>query len=100
MIIAVLALALVSGLLIGCIGIGGVLLVPILSLMGIDVHAAIAASMFGYLFSGLIGTWLYARKASIDWPSALWLPPPPPPAGPPRAAPPPPPPRRRPPPLA
>jgi uncharacterized membrane protein YfcA len=73
MIIAVIALALVSGLLIGCIGIGGVLLVPGLSFLGTDVHAAIAASMFSYLFSGLIGTWLYARKASIDWPSALWL---------------------------
>ncbi len=71
--IGIIALALVSGTLIGCIGIGGVLLVPILSLMGVDVHVAIAASMFGYLFSGLIGTWLYARKASIDWPSALWL---------------------------
>jgi uncharacterized membrane protein YfcA len=71
--IAVVALALVSGLLIGCIGIGGVLLVPVLSFLGTDVHAAIAASMFSYLFSGLIGTWLYARKASIDWPSALSL---------------------------
>jgi uncharacterized protein len=71
--IAIVALALVSGLLIGCIGIGGVLLVPVLSLIGVDVHVAIGASMFSYLFSGVIGTWLYARKASIDWPSALWL---------------------------
>lgn len=69
----ILALALVSGLLIGCIGIGGVLLVPILSLAGIDVHEAIAASMFGFIFSGLIGTWLYARRSSIDWASAAWL---------------------------
>jgi uncharacterized membrane protein YfcA len=69
----ILALALVSGLLIGCIGIGGVLLVPILTLAGVDVHAAIAASMFGFIFSGLIGTWLYARRASIDWGSAAWL---------------------------
>ena len=71
--IGILALALVSGLLIGCVGIGGVLLVPVLSLIGIEVHAAIAASMFSYLFSGVIGSWLYARKASIDWTSALWL---------------------------
>src|SRR5882724_6282872 len=71
--IGVLALALVSGLLIGCIGIGGVLLVPILALTGTDVHAAIAASMLAYIFSGVIGSWLYAAKASIAWNSALWL---------------------------
>jgi uncharacterized membrane protein YfcA len=71
--IPVVALALLSGLLIGCIGIGGVLLVPILSIAGIDVHEAIAASMFAFIFSGFIGTWLFAREASIDWPSAAWL---------------------------
>src|SRR5215471_16702318 len=71
--IGILALALVSGLLIGCIGIGGVLLVPVLALGGVDVHAAIAASMFAYLFSGVIGSWLYAAKASIEWSAALWL---------------------------
>jgi uncharacterized membrane protein YfcA len=69
----ILALALVSGLLIGCIGIGGVLLVPILTLAGVDVHEAIAASMFGFIFSGLIGTLIYARRSSIDWASAVWL---------------------------
>jgi uncharacterized protein len=69
----VLLLALVSGLLIGCIGIGGVLLVPVLSLIGIPVHAAIAASMFSYIFSGVIGVWLYAREGSIEWVSAGWL---------------------------
>jgi uncharacterized protein len=69
----ILALALVSGLLIGCIGIGGVLLVPILTLAGIEVHEAIAASMVGFIFSGLIGTFLYARRSSIDWNSTAWL---------------------------
>jgi uncharacterized membrane protein YfcA len=71
--IGVLTLALVSGLLIGCIGIGGVLLVPILALSGTDVHAAIAASMLAYILSGIIASWLYAAKASIAWRSALWL---------------------------
>lgn len=69
----ILALALVSGLLIGCIGIGGVLLVPILTLAGTDVHEAIAASMFAFIFSGVIGTWIYARRSSIDWSSTAWL---------------------------
>jgi uncharacterized protein len=71
--IGIVGLAAVSGLLIGCIGIGGVLLVPGLSLAGMDVHEAIAASMFSFIFSGLLGTWLYARKGSIEWTSAGWL---------------------------
>ena len=71
--LATIALSLASGLLIGCIGIGGVLLVPCLSLAGIDVHAAIGASLLTYVFSGVIGVALYARHGSIDWRSAAWL---------------------------
>jgi uncharacterized protein len=71
--IGIAALALLAGVLIGCIGIGGVLLVPCLSLAGIDVHAAIAASMFSFIFSGAIGLLLYARQGSIIWGSAAWL---------------------------
>ena len=71
--LGLVALSLVSGLLIGCIGIGGVLLVPCLSLAGIDVHAAIGASLLTYIFSGVIGVALYARHGSIDWRSATWL---------------------------
>ena len=71
--IGLFALALASGLLIGCVGIGGVLLVPVLSLAGIDVHDAIAASMFTFIFSGVIGIWLYQREGSIAWESAIWL---------------------------
>jgi uncharacterized membrane protein YfcA len=58
MIAAIATLALISGVLIGCIGIGGVFLVPCLSLAGVDVHAAIGASMFSFIFSGAIGVWL------------------------------------------
>ena len=68
--IGMAGLALVAGALIGCIGIGGVLLVPSLALAGTDVHEAIGASMFAFIFSGAIGTYLYAAKASIDWRSA------------------------------
>jgi len=67
------ALALVSGVLIGCVGIGGVLLVPCLTFLGVDVHEAIAASMFSFVFSGIVGVWLYSRAGSIDWISANWL---------------------------
>jgi uncharacterized membrane protein YfcA len=71
--VVIIGLSLVSGLLIGCIGIGGVLLVPCLSLAGIDVREAIGASMFSFIFSGAIGVWLYARHGSIEWRSAAWL---------------------------
>ena len=67
-------LSVIVGALIGGIGIGGVLLVPILTYtFAIDVHMAIAAAMFSYLFSGLVGATIYARKRSINWMMALWL---------------------------
>jgi uncharacterized membrane protein YfcA len=62
------------GVLIGGVGIGGVLLVPMLTyLLGLDVHTAIAAAMFSYLFSGLVGALVYGRKKSIQWKAAFWL---------------------------
>ncbi|NKB56569.1 MAG: TSUP family transporter [Alphaproteobacteria bacterium] len=62
------------GGLIGAAGIGGVLLVPFLAyVMGIDIHLAITAAMFGFIFAGLMGAVLYARYGSIRWAMAGWL---------------------------
>ena len=62
------------GVLIGGIGIGGVLLVPMLTyLSGIEIHLAIGVAMFSYLFTGAIGATIYARRGSIRWPMAAWL---------------------------
>ena len=62
------------GGLIGCVGIGGVLLVPILTyIFNIDIHIAIAAAMFSYFFSGIVGTLIYAQKGSIKWAQTRWL---------------------------
>jgi uncharacterized membrane protein YfcA len=70
----VFAIALVAGALIGCVGIGGVLLVPALVyLADVPIHSAIAAAMFSYLFSGGAATWVFARKGAIDWASSAWL---------------------------
>ena len=67
-------LALFVGVFIGCVGIGGVLLVPgLVYLVGMDVQLAIATCMFSYLFSGAAGAVEYARRGSIRWPMALWL---------------------------
>jgi len=63
-----------SGLLIGCIGIGGVILVPALVfLAGITIQVAIPAAMFAYIFSGLVATAVFARNKSIHWSMAIWL---------------------------
>ena len=66
--------AVIVGVLIGAIGIGGVLLVPTLTyILGLGIHVAIATAMFTYLFSGAIGAFEYARQDSIHWSMALWL---------------------------
>ncbi|MDH3714992.1 MAG: sulfite exporter TauE/SafE family protein [Gammaproteobacteria bacterium] len=65
---------LLVGILIGCIGIGGVLLVPSLVYVGgMDVHIAIASCMFSYLFSGTIGAIEFAKRRSIRWSMCGWL---------------------------
>ena len=62
------------GILIGGIGIGGILLVPMLTfIFGMSVHQAIGAAMFSYIFSGLVGAVMYARECSIRWNMAFWL---------------------------
>jgi len=34
---------------------------------GLTIHQAAATSLFTFLFTGLLGTWLYQRRSSIDW---------------------------------
>ena len=66
--------AIVAGFLIGAIGIGGVLLVPMLTYgLGINIHVAISVAMFSYIFSGAMGVFLYGRRGSIDWRTSIWL---------------------------
>lgn len=67
-------IGLLAGLLIGTIGIGGVILVPLLSfVLGFDLHVAMAASSLSFLFPGIVGTLTYAKKRSIVWEKVLWL---------------------------
>ncbi len=67
-------LGLVAGISIGCIGIGGIILVPALTYLGgIPIQTAIAGAMMGYLLTGAVGTVIFARKKSIRWSMALWL---------------------------
>jgi uncharacterized membrane protein YfcA len=72
--IALTVLGLASGLLIGCIGIGGVILVPALVFMGdIPIQRAIPAALLAYIVSGLVATAIFARRKSIRWSMAVWL---------------------------
>ncbi|MBT6414932.1 sulfite exporter TauE/SafE family protein, partial [Candidatus Puniceispirillum sp.] len=69
-----LACGFVAGALIGCIGIGGVVLVPLLVYFGgVDIKLAISAAMFAYIISGLVGTFVYAQSKSIQWSMAFIL---------------------------
>lgn len=60
--------AVVVGLFIGTVGVGGVLLIPVLVVVGgISIHAAAATALFTFLFTGLLGTYLFQRRGSINW---------------------------------
>lgn len=62
------AVAAFVGLLIGTVGVGGVLMVSYLALFTtLSIHEAAATSLFSFLFTGILGTWLYQRRGSIDW---------------------------------
>jgi len=67
--LAVIATAsLLIGIAIGATGIGGVLLVPFLTLiLDIDVRRAIAAVLLSYLPSCIVAVVLYGRRGSIPW---------------------------------
>ncbi len=48
------------------------LLVAFLALFGgLSIHQAAATSLFTFLFTGILGTWLYQRRRTIDWRIAL-----------------------------
>ncbi len=62
------AVAAAVGLFIGTIGVGGVLLIPFLVMLGgLGIHAAAATALFTFLFTGLLGSYLFQRRGSISW---------------------------------
>lgn len=68
--LAVIATAV--GFFIGAVGVGGVLLIPFLVLLGkLDIHSAAATALFTFLFTGLLGSWLFHRRGSIRWRLAI-----------------------------
>src|SRR5215204_1740037 len=72
--IMLLVLALIVGVLIGCVGIGGVLLPPALVYVGgLDFHLAAATSVWAFLFCGAAGTLTYSSRRNVDWRMVAWL---------------------------
>jgi uncharacterized membrane protein YfcA len=70
----IIAAVIVIGFLVGAVSIGGVIIVPLLVfLTDIDIHVAVASVIFTAIFTGAVGTYMYARMGAVDWPSCLWL---------------------------
>ena len=62
------AVAVLVGLLIGTVGIGGVLLIPALKLLTpLSIQSSMATALFTFVFTGVVATVLFQRRGSIDW---------------------------------
>ena len=55
----------VAGLMIGAIGVGGIIVVPVLIEAGIDVQRAIACAMASYIAAGLVGAAMYFQQGHL-----------------------------------
>jgi uncharacterized membrane protein YfcA len=67
-----LASCFVVGIFIGAVGVGGVLLIPaLMTFSNLTVHQAAATALFSFLFTGILGTWLFMRRGSIEWCTSL-----------------------------
>jgi uncharacterized membrane protein YfcA len=66
-IVLLAASALAVGVMIGCVGVGGVLLpFALLHLAGLDIHLAVSTSMWSFLFTGLAGAAIYHRRGTLE----------------------------------
>lgn len=61
------ALGLLAGTSIGCVGAGGIIIVPVLvQIGGYPIHVAIATAMSGYVLTGATGTWVYMSHGTLE----------------------------------
>lgn len=68
MVVILVCVALIVGALIGTVGVGGILLIPALNMFaGLSTHASMATALFSFIFTGILGTWLYQRHGTIQW---------------------------------
>ncbi|WP_156411625.1 sulfite exporter TauE/SafE family protein [Nocardioides sp. Soil805] len=66
--LALSVLAVVVGVLIGMVGVGGVLLPPgLVALGGLTANEATATSTWAFVFTGVVGTVAYAWRGVVPW---------------------------------
>ncbi|MCJ7701561.1 MAG: sulfite exporter TauE/SafE family protein [Anaerolineales bacterium] len=74
MLLKISLIGLLTGTLIGTVGVGGILLTPLLIFfVGTDLHVAQATSSFSFLFTGIVGGIIYAKQKSIAWVHVFWI---------------------------
>src|SRR5258706_2454564 len=62
------AVAVIVGFFTGAVGPGGILLIPAFAILGaLEIHEATATTLFVFLFTGVLGTWLFYRKGHVHW---------------------------------
>lgn len=72
--LALPVLALVVGVLIGMVGVGGVLLPPgLVAFGGLTANEATATSTWAFVFTGVVGTIAYAWRGVVPWGMLLLL---------------------------
>jgi uncharacterized membrane protein YfcA len=60
--------ALLVGVLIGAVGVGGILLIPALNLLAaLSIKASMQTALFTFIFTGVVGTFFFQRRGSVDW---------------------------------
>lgn len=60
------AVAVVVGFFTGAVGPGGILLIPAFVILGgLDIHEATATTLFVFLFTGVLGTWMFYRRGHV-----------------------------------
>ena len=68
MLILLAAIAVLVGVLIGAVGVGGILLIPAIDLLTpLSIQQAMATALCTFVATGVAGTWLFQRRGSIDW---------------------------------
>jgi uncharacterized protein len=65
--VGLVGFAVLVGGLIGAVGVGGVLLGPVLVAGGVDAHVATGTCAWAFVFTGVVGTWRYGRRGEVPW---------------------------------
>ncbi|MDQ2968826.1 MAG: sulfite exporter TauE/SafE family protein [Actinomycetota bacterium] len=69
-----IALGLVAGVLAGMFGVGGgILFVPTLIALGLDLHEALGTSLLAIVPTVVVGTWRQSRYGNVRWRAAAVL---------------------------